>query len=238
MAFLHSFAVPDFLDSLVSLFAAFVLGTLIGAERQYRQRGGGLRTHVLVAVGAATFVDIGQHLNGNQGATQIIAYVVSGVGFLGAGVIMKQGNSVWGLNTAATLWCSAAVGACAGADLAFEAVTLTAFVLAGNTLLRPLVNAINRAPLNEAATEAIYDVRMTIAGGDLDDARELLTEQLETAGYPPQDIEVTEREQGGVELVATLLSSTADPHELDTVVTRLESNPTVQTATWNLRTTD
>ena len=60
MAFLHSFTLPDFLDSLVSLFAAFVLGTLIGAERQYRQRGGGLRTHVLVAVGAATFVDIGR----------------------------------------------------------------------------------------------------------------------------------------------------------------------------------
>ena len=59
MAFLHSFAVGDFLDSLVSLFAAFVLGGLIGTERQYRQRGGGLRTHVLVSVGAATFVDIG-----------------------------------------------------------------------------------------------------------------------------------------------------------------------------------
>ena len=125
MAFLHSFTFPDFFNSLISLFAAFVLGTLIGAERQYRQRGGGLRTHVLVAVGAATFVDIGMHLNGNAGATQIIAYVVSGVGFLGAGVIMKQGNNVWGLNTAATLWCSAAVGACAGADLAFEAVALT-----------------------------------------------------------------------------------------------------------------
>jgi putative Mg2+ transporter-C (MgtC) family protein len=99
MAFIRSFAFPDFLDSLVSLFAAFVLGTLIGAERQYRQRGGGLRTHVLVAVGAATFVDIGMRINGNQGATQIIAYVVSGVGFLGAGVIMKQGSNVWGLNT-------------------------------------------------------------------------------------------------------------------------------------------
>ena len=75
------------------------------------------------------------HLNGNAGATQIIAYVVSGVGFLGAGVIMKQGSNVWGLYTAATLWCSAAVGACAGADMAFEAVALTCFVLAGNTLL-------------------------------------------------------------------------------------------------------
>src|SRR6201987_5316739 len=207
MAFLHSFTIPDFLDSLVSLLAAFVLGTLIGAERQYRQRGGGLRTHVLVAVGAATFVDIGQHLNGNVGATQIIAYVVSGVGFLGAGVIMKQGSNVWGLNTAATLWCSAAVGACAGADLAFEAVMLTALVLAGNTLLRPVVNAINRAPVNQGTTEAIYEVHLTTTADHLDEGRDLLRQALEAANYPLREIEVIEREGGAAELVATLLST-------------------------------
>ena len=238
MAFLHSFNPTDFLDSLISLFGAFVLGTLIGAERQYRQRGGGLRTHVLVAVGAATFVDIGMHLNGNAGATQIIAYVVSGVGFLGAGVIMKQGNNVWGLNTAATLWCSAAVGACAGADLAFEAVALTLFVLAGNTLLRPLVNAINRAPIDEAATEAIYEVRMTTAADDIDEARDLLGERLDAANYPVQDVEVDDREQGEVELIATLSGTAAVPRELDDIVTRLEANPLVRSATWNSRTTE
>jgi putative Mg2+ transporter-C (MgtC) family protein len=219
MAFLHSFTLGDFADSLVSLFAAFVLGTFIGAERQYRQRGGGLRTHVLVSVGAATFVDIGMHLNGNAGATQIIAYVVSGVGFLGAGVIMKQGSNVWGLNTAATLWCSAAVGACAGADLAFEAVALTCFVLAGNT-------------------QAIYEVRLTTTAEHLDEARELLRDRLEAANYPLQDIEVIEREQGGVELVAVLLGTSAEPHELDEIVSRLESNPLVQNASWSLRTTE
>ena len=238
MAFLHSFTLPDFLDTLVSLVAAFVLGGLIGAERQYRQRGGGLRTHVLVAVGAATFVDIGMHLNGNAGATQIIAYVVSGVGFLGAGVIMKQGSNVWGLNTAATLWCSAAVGACAGADLAFEAILLTALVLAGNTLLRPLVNAINRAPIDQSGTEAISEVHVTTRSSQVDDGRELLREVLQSASYPPQDIEVLEREGGDTELVATLLSTTADPHELDQIVMRLESNPLVENASWNLRTTE
>lgn len=236
MAFLHSFQINDFLDSLISLFAAFVLGTLIGAERQYRQRGGGLRTHVLVAVGAATFVDIGMHLNGNAGATQIIAYVVSGVGFLGAGVIMKQGSNVWGLNTAATLWCSAAVGACAGADLAFEAIALTAFVLAGNTLLRPLVNAINRRPIDQGTTEAIYEVRITTNLDRLDESRDFLREQIEAANYPIQDIEVIERENSEAELVATLLGTAADPQELDGIVSRLEQSPLVDNAGWSLRT--
>jgi putative Mg2+ transporter-C (MgtC) family protein len=238
MAFLHSFTAGDFLDSMVSLFAAFVLGGLIGAERQYRQRGGGLRTHVLVAVGAATFVDIGQHLNGNVGATQIIAYVVSGVGFLGAGVIMKQGSNVWGLNTAATLWCSAAVGACAGADLAFEAIALTLFVLAGNTLLRPLVNAINRAPINQGSTEAIYEVRVTTGPDHLDDARELLREALEAANYPASGTEVIEREGGDIEIVATLLGTAADPAELDAIVASLDRNPMVDSASWSIRTTE
>jgi len=238
MAFLHSFSLADFADSLLSLFGAFMLGAIIGAERQYRQRGGGLRTHVLVSLGAATFVDIGMHLNGHAGATQIIAYVVSGVGFLGAGVIMKQGSSVCGLNTAATLWCSAAVGACAGADLAFEAILLTAFVLAGNTLLRPLVNAINRAPIDQNATEAISEVHVTTRSTEVDDSRELLRELLESANYPLQNIEVLEREDGDTELVATLLSTTADPHELDQIVAHLESSPLVENASWNLRTTD
>jgi putative Mg2+ transporter-C (MgtC) family protein len=238
MAMLHSFSASDFVDSLISLFGAFVLGTLIGAERQYRQRSGGLRTNVLVAVGAATFVDIAMHLNGNVGATQVIAYVVSGVGFLGAGVIMKEGGTVWGLNTAATLWCSAAVGACAGADLAVEAVMLTAFVLAGNTLLRPLVNAINRAPLKESRTEAIYEVHLTVAADRIDDGRELLQTKLAEASYPFREIEAIERDDETVELVATLVGTAADPQELDQAIAALNRAPVARRASWSLRTAE
>ena len=71
------------------LAVAFVLGTLIGFERQWRQRSAGLRTTTLVATGAAAFADMGLRLRGVEGATQIIAYIVSGIGFLGAGVILR-----------------------------------------------------------------------------------------------------------------------------------------------------
>src|SRR5882724_13029899 len=161
MRFLTTFQIADFLDTLVSLTAAFVLGTLIGAERQYRQRTAGLRTNVLVAVGAAAFVDLAMHLAGADGGVRVIAYVVSGIGFLGAGVIMKEGMNIRGLNTAATLWASAAVGCCAGADMIAQAALLTIFVLGGNTLLRPLVKAIDRIPINEQSSEASYDVLVT-----------------------------------------------------------------------------
>ena len=96
----------------VNLAAAFALGSLIGAERQWRQRMAGLRTNALVATGAALFVILGMPTPDN--AMRVAAQVVSGIGFLGAGVIMREGLTVRGLNTAATLWCSAAVGTLSG----------------------------------------------------------------------------------------------------------------------------
>src|ERR1700751_4641217 len=102
------------------LTLAMMLGAMIGAERQWRQRSAGMRTNTLVCFGAAAFVDLGATLAGAN-SVGVIAYVVSGVGFLGAGAIMKEGASIRGLNTAATLWCSAAVGACAGAGELFDA---------------------------------------------------------------------------------------------------------------------
>src|SRR6266436_2711569 len=203
MRFLQTFQLYDFLDTLVSLLTAFVFGTLIGAERQYRQRTAGLRTNVLVAVGAAAFVDLAMHLSGADGGVRVIAYVVSGIGFLGAGVIMKQGMDVRGLNTAATLWASAAVGSCAGADMVAQAVALTAFVIAGNTLLRPLVNAINRIPLDERSSEATYYFKLAVTTDALPDMRDRLVERLEAAKYPVADLEVVELRGDLLEIVAT-----------------------------------
>ena len=238
MRFLTTFQVFDFLDTLVSLTAAFVLGTLIGAERQYRLRTAGLRTNVLVAVSAAAFVDLAMQLADADGAVRVIAYVVSGIGFLGAGVIMKEGMNVRGLNTAATLWGSAAVGCCAGADMLAQAVTLTAFVLAGNTLLRPLVNAINRSPLDERASEATYEIRLTVDTESMDAVGDLLVERLETANYPVSDVNVIERAEDVVEMVATLVSTAVDAKELDAVTADLARRPGVRHATWDVSTKD
>jgi putative Mg2+ transporter-C (MgtC) family protein len=238
MRFLTTFQLTDFLDTLVSLSTAFVLGTLIGAERQYRQRTAGLRTNVLVAVGAAAFVDLAMHLSGNDGAVRVIAYVVSGIGFLGAGVIMKQGMDVRGLNTAATLWASAAVGSCAGADLVAQAAVLTLFILAGNTLLRPLVNAINRIPLDVQAIEATYEFKLAVTPEALPDMRDLLVERLEKANYPVADVNVVEHGDDLLEIVARLVSTTINSKDLDEVATDLERRPGVRHATWEVSTKD
>lgn len=238
MAGAFSFPLPEALNSAISLGVAFGLGTMIGAERQYRQRTAGLRTNVLVAVGASAFVDLGMRLTGNAGATSTVAYVISGVGFLGAGVIMKEGMNVRGLNTAATLWCSAAVGAFAGADLPLEAVFVTVAVLAGNTLLRPLVNTINRVPIDESATEATYEVQVTVEAGLAGSARDLLVERLEAASYPVGGMEVEERGEDLVDVVARLTATAVTSAELDAVVAELERQPGIRHATWSVQTAD
>lgn len=238
MRFIQIFQLYPFLDTVISLLAAFVLGTAIGAERQYRQRTAGLRTNALVALGAAAFVDLGMRLAGNAEAVRVISYVVSGIGFLGAGVIMKEGMNVRGLNTAATLWCSAAVGACTGADMIAEGVLLTGFVIAGNTLLRPLVNAINRIPIDAQLSEATYEVRLSADPASLPAAREWLVEHLEAANYPVGDVELDEHGEGAVEIVATLVSTAVDAKELDAVVERLRRMPGVRHVTWESSTRD
>jgi putative Mg2+ transporter-C (MgtC) family protein len=227
-----NFDVAHFLDLVVSLVVAFLLATLIGAERQWRQRSAGLRTNILVAVGAAAFVSLGDRLNGSAGAAQIGAYVVSGIGFLGAGVIMKEGAQVWGLNTAATLWCSAAVGALSGAGLPAEAAALTVAVLAGNTLLRPLVDFINRAPVNEKTSEATYEVHVATEPEAVGEVRDLLSEALEKANYPVRQIVVEDRSAESVEIIATLVSTAVNPAELDAVTTALEGSALVTHASW------
>ena len=231
--------VPDLLvllSTVLRLAVAFGLGTLIGFERQWRQHTAGLRTNVLVAIGAAAFADLGLRLNGAEGATRIIAYIVSGIGFLGAGVILKDGTNIRGLNTAATLWCSAAVGAFSGAGLPVEAVVLAGFVLAGNTLLRPLVNFLNRRPLDESSSEALYSVHAACAPGAVSELRDLLYVVLEAARYPIREIETESESEEQVELTATLQPITAEPEELDAVIAALKRAGLVKSATWTVET--
>ena len=218
----------------LGMLTAFVLGGLIGFERQWRQRTAGLRTNVLVAIGAAAFVDLGMRVAGADGSVRVISYVVSGIGFLGAGVIMKEGAQIRGINTAATLWASAAVGAFAGGGQLLEAVLLTAFVLAGNTLLRPLVDYINRRPISAKETEAVYRVHLICRPDAVSEARDLLFEELERHSYPIREIETLSEGEEFVELAAILVPTTADTHELDVITSHLELRANVESATWTV----
>lgn len=225
-----------FSTSLLIFSVAFALGTLIGAERQWRQRSAGLRTTVLVTLGAAAFAHLGVELAGPAGSTRIVAYIVSGIGFLGAGVILKDGANIKGLNTAGTLWCAASVGAFCGCGYLGQASLLTIFVLGGNTLLRPLVNYINRRPITASTTEAQYTVHAICTPNNVPDVRDILFEFLEAAHYPVREVEVLTEGDDVVELGANLVATTANTAELDLIVTQLEEVEIIKSATWTAST--
>lgn len=238
MEALHNINLTSFLDTMISLTTAFILGGLIGYERQIRQRTAGLRTNVLVAVGAAVFVDMANRLEGNEGAVHVIAYVVSGIGFLGAGAIMREDGNVRGLNTAATLWGSAAVGAAAGADLIMEAIAATLFVLAANTLLRPIVNRINRQPIEGADVEVTNTVYVIASSTHQKWTLAYLSKALEQANYPIRDLEVHAFGDDDIEIEATLMATSVEAAELDKIIATISEQAAVRQAFWSPSTSE
>src|SRR6202044_1319595 len=162
----------------LNLFIAACLGASIGLERQWRQHLAGLRTNTLVALGAAIFITYARAAGDHDGATRIAAQVVSGIGFLGAGVIFKEGLNVRGLNTAATLWCSAAVGLLAGEGLALYGLLAAAFVLGANTVLRLIVHAISRQPIESTEEERRYLIAIDCRAARASDIRSLLIQEF------------------------------------------------------------
>ncbi|BAZ43551.1 mgtC family protein [Chondrocystis sp. NIES-4102] len=139
------------IDFGIRLTIAFMLGMGIGIERQWLKTRSVLKTNVLVTLGAAMFVMLSVMTPGDASPTRIAAQVVSGIGFLGGGVILRDGASVRGINTAATLWCAAAIGSLVGAGHLPQAYFSTAAVVGANLLLRPMVQVFQNQSDRHAA---------------------------------------------------------------------------------------
>jgi putative Mg2+ transporter-C (MgtC) family protein len=153
-------------DFITRVIIAILLGSAVGLERQWRQRMAGLRTNALVSAGAALFVSLSQMIPTGTDQSRIPSYVVSGIGFLGAGVIMKEGPTIRGLNTAATLWCSAALGSLAGFGFYFHALFGALGILATNVFLRPLAQRLNQRSTDTLEQEIHYQLKATCRSED------------------------------------------------------------------------
>ena len=126
-------------DFVLRLILAFILGAGIGIERQWTKTRSVLKTNVLVSIGAAMFVMMAAMTPNDTSPTRVAAQVVSGIGFLGGGVILREGRSVRGINTAATLWCAGAIGTLTGSGFFVPAYFGTLAVIGANLMLRPVV---------------------------------------------------------------------------------------------------
>ena len=133
-------------ELLWRLVTAAVLGAVLGFERELRQKSAGLRTNILIAVGSALFTLMSYELADGIGADpgRVAAQIVTGIGFLGAGAILRTNSGVQGLTTAATIWVNAAVGVAAGGGEYRLAVFATAITLVALLLLQPIEGLIAR----------------------------------------------------------------------------------------------
>jgi putative Mg2+ transporter-C (MgtC) family protein len=215
----------------INLAVALGLSAVIGFERQWRNRLAGLRTNTLVSLGAATFVIFAALTPGEASPTRVAAQVVSGIGFLGAGLIFREGLSVRGLNTAATLWCSAAIGVMAGAGFLLYATVATGFVVFVNLLLRPIVSFINRQPLMSTELEIGYLV--TCRSQDEAYIRALLLQGLAGSGLALRRLDSNDLEGTGRVVVTALVTAhNRVDADVEKIVGRLSLEPTVSAARW------
>ena len=213
---------------------ALLLGGIIGLERQWRQRTAGLRTNALVATGSALFVMLAAVATADvTSLPRIAAQVVSGIGFLGAGVIMREGISVRGLNTAATLWCAAAVGTLAGAGWSLAAITGTIAVLGIHMFLRPLALRINRQPIDSADVEIQYRVSLICRGRDEAHIRALLLQSVAGAPLLLRSLHSEDEDDPArAEVRADLISAGRNDSLLEQLVSRLSLEPGVTAVSW------
>lgn len=220
------------LSDMLRLVTALCLGAMIGFERQWRQRLAGLRTNTLVALGAATFVIFAGEFS-DTSPTRVAAQVVTGIGFLGAGVISKEGANVRGLNTAATLWCSGAVGLLAGAGFWRQGLMAAVFIILINLLMPMLIKLINRQPIESAEVETSYRIKLVCRAEDEARYRAQLLEEFSSHGLrftalDSENIEGADR----VAITAEAVADRARELALEHIVGQLSLEPDVTSAKW------
>lgn len=216
----------------LNMALAMVCGALIGSERQVRQRMAGLRTNALVALGAAGFVVFAAQFPGEVSPTRVAAQVVSGIGFLGAGIIFRHGFTIHGLNTAATLWCSAAVGLMAGAGAAWYALVLTGLIVFVNLGLRQVVKWLKRKTKAGVPLILDYQVRLQCNEADEAEVRATILRCFALPGLMVRSINRVNSDGAQVELEVMITGDEADEVIIEQAIGPLMIDPRVLGLSW------
>jgi putative Mg2+ transporter-C (MgtC) family protein len=217
----------------LNMGAALLMGMAIGLERQFRQHTAGLRTNALICLGAALFVSIGRMMDNESSPTRIAAQVVSGIGFLGGGVILREGFNVRGLATAATMWCSAAVGTLAGLGFVVPAAIGTAGVLFIHLALRPLVQKIEAKTKGMGEVETIYRMRVICNSPEAGLIRTIFMRHVNAQpSMTVQGISIQDVEQEKTAVVVEIFSSERNDKYLNDLVSRISMEPSVTGVSW------
>ncbi len=222
----------DFSTFVMRLGLALLLGAIMGLERQWHQRMAGTRTNALVSTAASAFTMIGLVVSDSTGPSRIVGQIVTGIGFLGAGVIFKEGGTVRGLNTAATVWCSAAVGSLCGIGHPEYAIATATAVVMTNVALRPLAYKF-RPSLKEEETN--YHLELVCAAKDETRVRGLLlsvvdSNQVALTTLSSEDLD----EAGRVRVSAGIKSPKRNDDCMEQIVARVSLESSVNSVRWRV----
>lgn len=225
-------------DFMLRLGTALLLGGAIGFERQWRQKSAGLRTNTLVSLGAAAYILLSVNINGGGVGDpgRIAAQIVTGIGFLGAGVIMKDGFNIQGLNTAATIWCSAAVGCLAGMGMFSEALIVTVAIISVHLIMRPISDKLGKITSYKKGkkAESLYILTLLCKKSLESQVRSFLIQYLDASDkYLLRSIS-RKRAGNQDEIIIEIKLSTVGRQEsmLELVISQLTLEMGVEQASW------
>jgi putative Mg2+ transporter-C (MgtC) family protein len=208
------------------LIVALLLGMAIGVERQLRQRHTGLNTHALVALGAAAFTSLGYLLDQSTDV-RLGGQVVTGIGFLGAGLIMRDGLNVRGLSGAATIWATGAVGVLTGYGYTIAAIEATAF----NLVSPRLSQLLNRYAPEYEIDERYYIIELKCAAKEEALVRTMLLQAITARKLRLHSLESHAlKDLGHVEVEAVVFSVRDDDAIVEDLVGELSLSPSVFSA--------
>lgn len=214
------------------ILLALLFGTAIGAERQWRHKVADLRTNALVAVGASLYVTLSVLTLDDASPTRVAAQVVSGIGFLGAGVIIREGVNIRGINTAATLWCSAAIGVLTGTGFYFEAFIGTAVVLLANIVIRSFQYKMDQEQLKNL--DSVCRLDLICNSSDEAQIRQTLNQNLSERNYNLLSISSKSLENKKEQLLAEFLVPGESQEELEKIMRELKEQKEIYSSKWKI----
>jgi putative Mg2+ transporter-C (MgtC) family protein len=225
-------SVIDALSIAPNLLCALFLGIIIGLERQWRQRHTGLTTHALVALGAAAFTSLALLIEGSTDI-RMGGQVVTGIGFLGAGLIMRDGLSVRGLSGAATVWATGAVGTLAGYGYLLAATETALLVLAINLVMPRIGSLMERHLSEQDSIERYYIIELKCAAKDEATVRAMLLEAMNVRKLRLQGLESKAiADTGNVEVEAMVYSAREQDQLVEQLVGEIALSPLVFSTKW------
>ncbi|WP_461257784.1 MgtC/SapB family protein [Treponema sp. R80B11-R83G3] len=219
------------LDFVIRIAASALFGFLIGFERQLTGHPAGIRTNVLVSLGSCIFV-IFSFIMDTPDRTRIAGQIVTGLGFLCSGIIFKDGVNVRGLNTAATIWCTAAIGVLASSGFILYAFVATVLLIAANVILRPISNKIS--PLFDESGKC-YQITTVCAEGKKKIIRSIITDYVSSLKLVLSDLECKNVGDDEVRIIAKMHVYGKNREEIaETLIEKIREEKHVSSVGWEI----